>query len=50
MTRLARAAKMSRPHVSGVVHGRYRSRASQDRVAKVLGMEVEQAFPEKRGR
>jgi transcriptional regulator with XRE-family HTH domain len=49
MTRLARAVRMSRPHVSGVVHGRYRSRAAQDRVAKALGLRMERAFP-KEGR
>jgi hypothetical protein len=40
--------KMTRPHVSGVVHGRYRGGLAQERIAKALGLGIEQAFPRKK--
>ena len=46
VTELARRADLSRSHVSQIIHDRKRRIGSQKRIARALGMGMEEAFPE----
>jgi transcriptional regulator with XRE-family HTH domain len=46
VTELARRAGYSRPHTSETIHGRKRRIGSQKRIARALGMGIDEAFPE----
>jgi len=46
VTDLARKAKMTRTYASLLIHGRATSTAGRARIARALGMRLEEAFPE----
>jgi len=43
---LARRARMTRTYASLLIHGRATSRQGQGRIARALGMDVGEAFPQ----